>query len=264
MPPCAKSRWKFNFEIVAQSLRSSCVHQLVNYANASCASRKHDPALRFLPPWFLSKEVDLRLPPRRRSPCNELFRRETRWGAENVTFLHPDWYRRSRRGKNDHKLSSALSDVHSRKCMPAARWIMQIHWTLTNCISTRRRWRSGLGTSRAFAGRGSTERERERERNQSSRLLNSRTNRVFSKKPMSVALEIGFSIKANWHRFLLNKCQSAFTTQRRKVRSDKCDNSVTYYWMPVKYGVSQPLHGTWIAYSTLHVVLLFGTRSRQH
>lgn len=75
MPPCAKSRWKFNFEIVAQSLRSSCVHQLVNYAIASCASRKHELALS--PSlWFLSKEVDLRLPPRRPSSRNELFRRD--------------------------------------------------------------------------------------------------------------------------------------------------------------------------------------------
>jgi len=90
VPLCAKSRWKFNFEIVAQSLRSSCVHQLVNYANASCASRKHDLSLSLSglsPTVFRKRSIfDFR---RGGGPLLVTNSSIERWGRE-VTFLRPD------------------------------------------------------------------------------------------------------------------------------------------------------------------------------
>lgn len=134
---------------------------------------------------------------RRQSSYNEFLHQQTRWGRE-VTFLPIST--RSRRGKNDHKLSPVLSNVHSRKCMPAARWIMQIHRTLTNCILTRRRWWSELAS------------------------------RKYREKSVIVFVQLE-------NKRIDTKLALLCGKERNIAKNDKCacGNSVTHYWTQVNF-----------------------------
>lgn len=120
-PQCAKSLCKFNPEIVAPSLRPSCVHQLVNYANASAPRGQHGPGFR----GRSVEVVDLRTPRATRArsspPCNgALAAVRPRTGCTYTCPPSTDIYIHRRASRRAAKMiinrAPRYTTLRSRKC----------------------------------------------------------------------------------------------------------------------------------------------------